>query len=100
MALSLLFRSYLMEPRQPTPRALAAMNKAMALQPESYEIRLLGIYALAIEGHMEKARSAARMMASDPHAGEMGRRAMAVLERSRSGQSPGCDKKQLGEDAC
>lgn len=32
MALALLFRSYLMEPRQPTPRALAAMNKAMALQ--------------------------------------------------------------------
>ncbi len=35
MALALLFRSYLMEPRQPPPQALAAMNKAMDLQPES-----------------------------------------------------------------
>jgi hypothetical protein len=77
------FRSFLTEPRRPPPAALAAMERAMALQPESYEIRFLDIYAKASQGRLNEARAAARVMASDPHAAEMGKRALDMLDRTR-----------------
>jgi tetratricopeptide (TPR) repeat protein len=86
MVLALLFRSYLAEPRRPTVQAIAAMDKALTLQPESYELRSLGVYSLALSGKMNQARRAARILASDPHAGELGKRAMATLDKIGTGK--------------
>lgn len=82
-----LFRSYLMEPRRPSGEAIAAMERALALQPESYEMRTLGVYALALAGKRAQARQVARVLASDPHASDTGRKALMaldVLEQPRS----------------
>jgi hypothetical protein len=81
-ALATWFRSFIAEPRLPPPPAAhAAMARALALQPESYEIRFLDIYAKAMQGRLAEARTAARALASDPHAAGMGKRALAMLDR-------------------
>ncbi|MCB2048745.1 MAG: hypothetical protein KDE32_11030 [Novosphingobium sp.] len=81
MVLSSLFRSYLAEPRKPTAQAVAAMDEALTLQPESYELRSLGVYSFALQGRDRDAQRTARILASDPHSGSLGTRALEVLER-------------------
>jgi hypothetical protein len=100
LALATLFRSYLSEPRQPPPAVHAAMERAFALQPESYEIRFLDIYSLAMQGRVAEARRAARVLASDPHAAAMGKRALASLDRITAGKAPACTPTQSGETPC
>jgi hypothetical protein len=82
-ALSLLFRTYLAEPRPAPPAAHAAMDRALALQPESYEVRLLAVYSLASRGRLEEARRTAEILASDPHSGTLGKRALDLLATLR-----------------
>lgn len=84
-ALTVFFRSYLAERRRPPPDANKAMAMAMMLQPESYEIRLFHTYSLAMQGRHEEARRAARVLASDPHVAELGKRALTVLEKDATG---------------
>ena len=100
LALATLFRSYLSEPRQPPPAVHAAVERAFALQPESYEIRFLDIYSLAMQGRVAEARRAARVLASDPHAAAMGKRALASLDRITAGKTPTCTPTQSGETPC
>jgi len=80
MALATLFRSYLLEPRRPNSAAHIAMARAFSLQPESYELRSLVIYSLALQGRMAAARRTARVLASDPHSGDLGQRTLEALD--------------------
>ena len=82
MALALLFRSYLLEPRRPNAAAHLAMARAMALQPESYEVRSLAVYSLALQGRAAQARRTALMLTSDPHSGALGKRVEESLDRA------------------
>jgi len=83
-ALSLLFRTYLAEPRPAPPAAHAAMDRALALQPDSYEVRLLAVYSLAMRGRLEE------IQASDPHSGMLGKRALDSLGTLRSSSPLPC----------
>lgn len=89
-ALSLLFRSYLAEPRPAPPAAHAAMDRALALQPESYEVRLLAVYSLAMRGRLDEARRTAEILASDPHSGTLGKRALDLLATLRASSPMPC----------
>ena len=81
-----LFRSFLDEPKQPSIAAHSAIARAFALQPESYEIRSMQIYSLAIQGRFAQARAIARILASDPHAAAIGKQALASLDRMENRQ--------------
>lgn len=100
MALSTLFRSYLLERRQPPPQVHAAMDRALALQPESYELRSLAVYSLAMRGRLAEARQVARVLASDPHSGALGTRALDILDRLPKTGSASCQSDASGVPAC
>jgi len=100
MALAMLFRSYIMEPRPAPPGAHVAMARALALQPESYEVRSLAVYSLAMSGRIADARRVAEVLASDPHSGDVGDRALDMLARLRSTSSPKCQQGASGTISC
>lgn len=100
MALALLFRSYLMDQRPAPSTAHEAMDRALALQPESYELRSLAVYSLAMRGRLGEARQAARMLASDPHSGALGKQALDMLARLRSSPPVSCGPGASGDRPC
>jgi hypothetical protein len=100
MALSLLFRSYLMEARPAPPAAHEAIDEALNLQPESYELRSLAVYSLAMRGRLDDARRAASVLASDPHSGALGKRALDMLARLQSSRDLSCRPGTSGAITC
>ncbi len=100
MALSMLFRSYLMEPQPAPPAVHAAMDRALALQPESYEIRSLAVYSLAMRGQYGDARQAAEILASDPHSGMLGKQALDMLGKLQRAAPAACRPRTTGALAC
>lgn len=78
------FRAFVEQPTQPSPEAHAAIARALALQPESYQIRLLRTFSLSARGRFAEAKAIARIMASDPHAARIGQRALLSLERAEA----------------
>lgn len=80
LALMTLFRSYLAEGKRPPDLAFAAIRKAFALEPESTQIRLAYAYALAFRGQFKQAQDIARVLAYDPHASDVGSKALARLQ--------------------
>lgn len=84
------YRSFLGEPRTPDASAYAAMDRAFALQPESVEIRVAQIYALALRGRVGEARQVAQVIASDPHSSDLGRKTLLALDRieAAAGKAP------------
>lgn len=88
-ALMTFFRTYVEQRKLPSPAAHDAIAQALTLQPESYHIRMLRAFSLAVQKRFDEAKAIARILASDPHASEMGKRALASLERAEAqSQSP------------
>jgi hypothetical protein len=71
------------------------MDRALALQPESYELRSLAVYSLAMRGRLAEARQVARVLASDPHSG-----ALDILDRLSKARSASCQPDASGVPAC
>src|SRR5690606_15633723 len=78
------FRTYVEQRKLPSPAAHDAIARALTLQPESYHIRMLRAFSLAVQKRFDEAKAIARILASDPHASEMGKRALASLERAEA----------------
>ena len=81
LALMTYYRTFVNEPRRPSTFAHNAMQRAFDIQPESVEIRLSHVYSLSIQGRFSEARKLARILASDPHAANLGRKALASITR-------------------
>jgi len=79
-----LFSSYSRQGRRPSKSAHQAIAKAFTLQPESTDIRIAYAFSLAMQGKHGNAMRLARVLASDPHAAHLGKRAMATLERMKA----------------
>ncbi len=78
-----LFSSYSRQGKKPPQSAHRAIARAFALQPESSDIRLAYAFSLAMQGKHDRATRHARVLASDPHAAKLGRRALVTLDRMR-----------------
>lgn len=87
-ALMTYFRAYAEHPKQPSAGAHEAIARALTLQPESYHIRMLAAFSLALQKRFAEAKAIVRILASDPHAAEMGKRALASLERAEANARP------------
>ncbi|HKX77053.1 MAG TPA: hypothetical protein VJM34_00835 [Novosphingobium sp.] len=75
------FQTFMLEGRKPTPLALAGIASAFAQQPESREVRLLYVLGLANDKQFALARGLLTVLVYDPHASEVGKKALAVLDR-------------------
>jgi len=79
-----LYSSYSRQRTRPPEGAHRAIAKAFALQPEASDIRLAYAVSLALQGQHDQANALARVLASDPHAAHLGKRALAVLARIKA----------------
>ncbi len=83
-ALMTYFRAYVEQPWPPSAEAHEAISEALKLQPESYHIRMQRAFSLVLQRRFAEAESIVRILASDPHAAEMGKRALGSLERAKA----------------
>ncbi|MDE8654105.1 hypothetical protein [Novosphingobium album (ex Liu et al. 2023)] len=67
----------------PTPELFASIAHAFALAPESSEVRLAHAFALAAQRRFDEAEAVAKVMAYDPHGGDVGRKALETIGNMR-----------------
>ncbi|HEY0596785.1 hypothetical protein [Sphingopyxis sp.] len=79
------FRTFMEQGVRPPSIAVDGLARAFQLAPENIETRVSYAFALAADGHFDRAIALAKIVAFDPHDGGRGDELMKQLETMRAG---------------
>jgi hypothetical protein len=86
-ALSLYFRTFVMERVRPTANAIAALHYASDLAPQDAGLRMTSAIAYLNEGKLKQAKYTLAPIAYDPHGTQLAQTARAMIDKIDAGDS-------------
>ncbi len=97
--LLLFYTSFLAADAKPTANAVMGLNTAFQLAPRDRGLRMLVARQYLVEGKAEEARAVLGPIAFDPHSGEVGAAAAAIVgEIEKNGAAAGLKKFEESEE--
>jgi hypothetical protein len=81
------YKSFVQEGIRPTDNAIAALHYASDLAPQDRGLRMNSAAQYLAEGKYSEAKDALTLIAYDPHGGDLGQAARAMIERIDAGDA-------------